>query len=177
MNEKVFDKIYSDQYDLLYGGKNYEAECDLLEEVFKCYADNKVQSILDLGCGTGNHAIPLVQRGYEVTGVDLSEDMLIHARKKTDHLNLVTDVHQPIPVFLQGDLRSLNLNQTFDVVLMMFAVLGYQYSNADVLEALKTARQHLRKGGLLIFDIWYGPAVLAIRPSDRVKFLRHLKVS
>ena len=52
---------------------------------------------------------------------------------------------------------------------MMFAVLGYQHTNADVLDALATARAHLDVGGLFAFDVWYGPAVLSERPSERVK--------
>lgn len=54
---------------------------------------------------------------------------------------------------------------------MMFAVLGYQLENADILLALKAARRHLRPGGLLIFDVWYGPAVLHQRPSQRIKVI------
>ena len=52
---------------------------------------------------------------------------------------------------------------------MMFAVLGYQLENADVLSALRTARRHLRSSGLLVFDVWYGPAVLRERPSQRLE--------
>jgi SAM-dependent methyltransferase len=70
---------------------------------------------------------------------------------------------------LQADIRTVDLGQTFDAVLMMFAVLSYQITNNDVLAALRTARRHLRPKGLLVGDIWYGPAVLSIRPSDRVK--------
>jgi SAM-dependent methyltransferase len=73
--------------------------------------------------------------------------------------------------FQQGDIRSVDLGRQFDAALMMFAVLGYQLENADVLAALKTARQHLQVGGLLIFDVWYGPAVLHQRPSQRVKIM------
>jgi hypothetical protein len=51
---------------------------------------------------------------------------------------------------------------------MMFAVLGYQGENDDVLAALKTAHRHARPGGLFLFDVWYGPAVLHERPSQRV---------
>jgi len=167
MKEKVFDKVYAEQYDLLYGEKDYEAECDLLEEAFRRYAMGKVQSILDLGCGTGSHAIPLAQRGYVVTGVDLSEDMLAHARQKAQALP--TQV-QP-PTFFHGDARTVEVGQTFDAALMMFAVLGYQLENNDVAAALKTVRKHLRPGGVFIFDVWYGPAVLAIRPSERVKVI------
>jgi hypothetical protein len=54
---------------------------------------------------------------------------------------------------------------------MMFAVLGYQLENRDVLAALRTARKHLHAGGLFIFDVWYGPAVLCQGPSERVKVI------
>ena len=50
----LFGKEYADQYDLLYGDKDYEAECDLLEKVFRLYSSAPVKTILDLGCGTGN---------------------------------------------------------------------------------------------------------------------------
>jgi len=52
---------------------------------------------------------------------------------------------------------------------MMFAVLGYQYENDDVVSTLRTTRHHLHSSGLLIFDVWYGPAVLRQRPTERVK--------
>ena len=54
---------------------------------------------------------------------------------------------------------------------MMFAVLGYQVGNADLQAALATARRHLQPGGLFFCDFWYGPAVLAERPSERVKVI------
>jgi len=60
-------------------------------------------------------------------------------------------------------------SQSFDASLMMFAVLGYQLENSDVVAALRSARRHLRPGGILIFDVWYGPAVLKEGPSDRLK--------
>jgi ubiquinone/menaquinone biosynthesis C-methylase UbiE len=167
MNDSVFGKTYADQYDLLYTDKDYEAECDLIENVFQRYAKGPIETVLDLGCGTGNHAIPLAKRGYKVTGVDRSGEMLAHAHQK-----LVTDdLTVKPPIFVQGDLRSLNLNQQFDAVLMMFAVLGYQLTNDDVLAALNTVRRHLKPGGLFICDLWYGPAVLTVRPGDRVKVI------
>jgi SAM-dependent methyltransferase len=163
MTDPVFNQGYADQYDLLYGDKDYEAECSLLEQVFKKYRMD-VKNILDIGCGTGNHSIPLARRGYEVHGVDLSGNMLAHALEKAQKETIKCP-----PIFSQGDARSFNLEIQFDVVLMMFAVLGYQLTNEDVLATLHTVRKHLKPGGLFIFDVWYGPAVLAIRPSDRVK--------
>ncbi len=166
MSEIVFQQGYADQYDLFYGDKDYEAECDLLEQAFNRYGTEPVRSILDLGCGTGNHSIPLARRGYQVNGVDLSENMLAHAVEKAGKEAL-----NPAPIFTQGDVCNVNLGKQFDVVLMMFAVLGYQLSNEAVLASLLNVRNHLKPGGLFIFDVWYGPAVLAIRPSDRVKII------
>ncbi len=135
MSDAVFNQGYADQYDLLYGDKNYEAECNLLEQAFKKYG-NDVKTILDIGCGTGNHSIPLAHRGYQVTGVDLSENMLAHAREKAKSSNAPSSL-----AFFQGDARAVNLNQKFDAVLMMFAVLGYQLTNEDVLAASEHCAQ------------------------------------
>jgi SAM-dependent methyltransferase len=165
MNE-VFGSTYANAYDLLYYDKNYTAECELIHHIFQSYGEGLTRSVLDLGCGTGNHVFPLARQGYELVGVDRSKSMLAKAESKAAD---ITDNGRM--VFCQGDIRSVNLQRQFDGVLMMFAVLGYQLDNTDVLSALRTARQHLRSGGLLIFDVWYGPAVLYQKPSERVKVI------
>src|SRR5207253_8134038 len=118
-----------------------------------------------IGCGTGNHSWPLARRGYRMTGADRSTAMLDRAKEKasTENLGDLT------PAFEHGDIRELDLHRTFDAVLMMFAVLGYQLTNDDVSAALGTVRRHLEPGGLFVCDVWYGPAVLSIRPGERVK--------
>jgi SAM-dependent methyltransferase len=166
--ERVFRKAYAERYDLFYAEKDYEAECDMLENAFHQYGKGKIRTVLDLGCGTGNHAFPLAKRGYKVTGVDRSPNMLAEALSKVARFKSQTQLS---PEFLQGELRSLNLGRRFDAVLMMFAVLGYQVSNEDVLAALTTVRRHLKPHGLFVCDVWYGPAVLAIRPSDKIKII------
>lgn len=169
MTTPVFCSQYADQYDLLYSDKDYQAECDQIEDVFRRYAKGSIETILDMGCGTGSHAIPLAKRGYRVVGVDRSADMLSHAREKA---KAAFSMRVPdIPTFVEGDVRTVDVGQQFDAVLMMFAVLGYQLTNQDVLAALGTVRKHLKAGGLFVCDVWYGPAVLAIRPSERVKVI------
>lgn len=163
----VFGAIYANAYDTLYQDKDYATECELIERIFQTFGDNSIHSILDLGCGTGSHAIPLAQEGFEVIGVDRSESMLAQARKKATGLGM----NKNNIAFQKGDICSINLQRQADSALMMFAVLGYQLQNANVFSALKTARRHLRLGGLLIFDVWYGPAVLHQRPSQRVKVI------
>jgi SAM-dependent methyltransferase len=125
-----------------------------------------VRTILDLGCGTGNHSVPLSRRGYEVVGVERSDDMLALARRR-----LGDNGGAGALTFEQGDIRRIDFGRTFDVALMMFAVLGYQVENRDVVDALKAARRHLQPGGLFLFDVWYGPAVLRQRPSERIKVI------
>jgi SAM-dependent methyltransferase len=163
---EVFGSLYADSYDALYQDKDYLAECDLIQQVFRKYSERPIRQVLDLGSGTGNHAIPLAQQGYQIVGVERSAGMLAHARTKAAKSAPDTGV-----VFQQGDIRTIELGRQFDAALIMFAVLGYQHENADVLATLRTARRHLRPGGLLVFDIWYGPAVLRERPSQRVKVI------
>lgn len=155
----VFGPEYANAYDALYHDKDYSAECDLLEQVFKRYGSS-VKRVLDLGCGTGAHSVRLAERGYDVVGVDRSEDMLRQARLRTATAR-----------FERADITRVDLGETFDAVVIMFAVLGYLTSNAEVRCALDAARRHLRPGGVLFADVWYGPAVLAERPSDRMKVI------
>jgi SAM-dependent methyltransferase len=163
----VFEQPYAHHYDALYGEKNYAAECDAVERLLREYTRGETHTLLDLGCGTGTHALLLAARGYAVTGVDRSPAMLELARAKT--ARAVSRLADSPPLFLEGDIRALRLNRTFDAVLMMFAVLGYQTSDADVAGALHTVASHLRPGGVFVCDLWFGPAVLAIGTSDRLK--------
>lgn len=164
--KEVFGASYVEAYDLLYQDKDYAVECDLIECLFQTYGGGDIRSVLDLGCGTGNHSIPLAERGYEVVGVDRSESMVTKARRKL--AKRITNGRLSVQ---QGDIRNIHFRRHFDAVLMMFAVLGYQLEDADVLSALGNARAHLRAGGLLLFDVWYGPAVLHQRPSQRIKII------
>jgi SAM-dependent methyltransferase len=158
----VFGKGYSATYDLLYRDKNYEDECDRIEQIIKVHHPSPARTLLDLGCGTGNHALRLAQRGFTVTGVDRSSEMLDIAREKSEDTGLDC-------TFIQSDIRTFKSKQKYDVVIMMFAVLGYLTENADLQKALETVRDHLNPGGLFICDVWYGPAVLHQKPGERAR--------
>lgn len=167
MSDSVFAGSYAELYDAFYADKNYEAECDLVEAAGRRHGVDPLRRVLDIGCGTGGHALPLARRGFDVIGVDRSEAMLAEARRKAAAEGLAVDLRQ-------GDLRELaaSVPEPVDAALLMFAVLGYQTENDGVLAALRGARAALRPGGLLLLDVWYGPAVLAQRPGDRVRRAR-----
>lgn len=161
---EVFCPAYADAYDVLYQDKDYAGECDRVEQILQRYGTGSRRRLLDLGCGTGSHALTFATRGYDVVGVDRSDSMIAAAQRKADEASLPARV-----AFHTHDLRTTALRQEFDAVLMMFAVLSYQRTNADVRAALKTVRQHLRPGGLFIADVWYGPAVLTQQPGMAFK--------
>lgn len=155
----MFGTTYASAYDAMYRSKDYEGECDQLEQAFARFGSAPVRSVLDLGCGTGGHALPLARRGYAVTGVDLSPQMLRRAADKAREEGLAIDLHE-------GDVRTVRTGGTYDAVIVMFAVMGYQLGNDDVRAALRTVREHLRPGGLLVFDVWHGPGVIASPPGS-----------
>ena len=157
----VFNR-YAKFYDALYQEKNYAGEVSYLERLLKKYATRPVSTILDLGCGSGGHAILLSERGYQVTGVDRSGDMLASARVKSNPGN---------PEYIHSDLVDLALDKRYDAVVSMFAVLGYITDNARLRQAFHTIWKHLQPDGLLFFDAWFGPAVLRDQPSDRYKIV------
>lgn len=161
-----FGRAYAEAYDRLYADKNYDAECGFVRDTVQRYG--RGMRLLDLGCGTGNHALKLADLGYAVTGVDRSEAMLARARIKAAASPSAARLR-----FEQGDLATYRAGAVFDAVTMLFAVIGYQVDNPALGAALDAARRHLEPGGLLIFDCWYGPAVLALRPSERVRQIEH----
>jgi SAM-dependent methyltransferase len=164
---KLFSSGYAAAYDALYLTKDYAGECDLIENIFRSHAKEPIRSVLDLGCGTGNHALELASRGYEVAAVDVSPHMLAVAEKKV-HASLLGGKVS----FHQADIRDFNLDRQFDAIVVMFAVLGYQLENDDVSRTLRAARNHIKKDGVLLFDVWYGPAVLHERPAQRLKTIK-----
>jgi len=157
----VFGKQYASAYDYLYQDKDYEKECDFIETIFQKFT-SEVKTVLDLGCGTGGHALILSRRGYKVTGIDRSEDMLKIAKKRASDENLAVE-------FIKCDITNINLKKKFDAVIAMFAVMGYQTTNSALSKACQVARKHLNTGGIFIFDCWYGPAVLVEKPGIRIK--------
>jgi len=124
------------------------------------------QTLLDLGCGTGRHAVEMAKQGVEVTGVDISESMLRLGRESLSNLNRA-DFSLPWPKLLQGDARLVRLGKAFDAVVSLFHVMSYQNTEEDALAVLETAKAHLKPGGLFLFDFWYGPGVLRDLPTIR----------
>lgn len=160
---------YASYYDLLYQDKDYAAEAAFIRGLMQTFCPD-ADRVLDLGCGTGTHARHLAASGLSVCGVDGSSSMVECAL--SNHASLPGDSRRKL-TFLQGDIRDLRLGERFDCVLSLFHVMSYMTTNADLQRAFQTVRHHLATGGVCFFDCWYGPAVLHLQPSVRVKELEN----
>ena len=158
---------YSRYYDLLYRDKDYAGEARYVASLIRRHAP-EAKALLEMGCGTGAHAIELAELGFDVAGVDMSEGMLEAAEARRS--SLAPELAAALE-FAQGDARTVRLGRKFDAVISLFHVMSYQTSNADLAAAFATAREHLEPGGVFVFDCWYGPAVLKQWPSVTEKHL------
>jgi SAM-dependent methyltransferase len=150
---------------MLYLDKEYSKEVEFVSSIIQRHAPG-ARTVLDLGCGTGIHACALAQKGYRVTGLDRSVEMLAIAHKR----GAKTELSGSGAVeFQQSDIRDFKLPNRFDVVVALFDVISYLTTNPDQHAAFARIQEHLSPGGLLIFDHWYGPAVLTDRPTPRTK--------
>jgi SAM-dependent methyltransferase len=134
-------RLYSDLapwFHLLTHPSDYEGEADYVVRVVEAVAEGTATTLLELGSGGGNNASHLKHR-FRCTLTDLSEDMLALSRT----LN-------PECEHLQGDMRTLRLERTFDAVLVHDAVM-YMTTEDDLRAAIATAAVHLRPGGAAVF--------------------------
>ena len=154
---------YASYYDLLYNDKNYKKEVDYINKIIKTNFNDKKIRILDIGCGTGLHANLLSSYGHEVVGIDLSEEMINLANK-----NKTTNTK-----FYVADATNFKIDHKFDLILSLFHVFSYQNTNDKIQNYLTSIYNHLNYNGLFIFDFWYGPAVLNIKPSNKIKRLKN----
>lgn len=164
MCDKVFEENYSKYYNLLYLNKDYKKEADYVKKLMKRY-NPRARKILELGCGTGKHAYYLSKK-FKIVGIDQSNTMIQMALKnKNDNMN-----------FFTSSISNLDIKGKFDVVISLFHVMSYQTSNDEIVSAFKTAAKYLKKGGIFIFDFWYGPAVLHDKPVVRIKKIKNKEV-
>ncbi len=169
---KTFDR-YAMYYDLMYKDKDYSGEAAYIHELIRKYAPS-ARTILEMGCGTGAHAVHLARKGYTVHGVDSSSKMIARAGER--RLKISEEESKRLS-FSEGDIRELKLNKRFDAALALFHVMSYQTTDDDLMSTFLTAKKQLKPGGIFIFDCWYGPAVLRERPEVRIRRLENKEIS
>lgn len=133
-------------YDALTTDVDYEKRADFLEKLLRRSAI-PVRLVLDLACGTGTMTWLLTQRGYEVIGVDGSEEMLAAAMSKSGQAAGIP------PVFLHQSMPRLDLYGTVDAAICCLDSLNYLTDPRDVQRTLRRLHLFISPGGLLAFDM------------------------
>lgn len=163
---------YAQYYDLLYRDKDYAGEAQYVAGLIEHFRPGS-QSILEFGCGTGRHAVEFSKLGYHVHGIDISPEMIRRAQALFASLPGAQLEKLSCEV---GDVRCLRLPVRYDAVVSLFHVMSYQLTNRDISASIESACFNLKEDGVLIFDCWYGPAVLTDPPVVRVKVLEDQQV-
>ncbi|WP_079509819.1 class I SAM-dependent DNA methyltransferase [Mesobacillus jeotgali] len=132
-------------YDELMQDVPYEKWVEILEAYKEKFQVNGMK-LLDLACGTGELSVRLAQKGYDVTGADLSGDMLSVAQVKAQDLSL--PIH-----FFQQDMTELEDLGEFDMIGIFCDSLNYLEDENAVRKTFEGVHRLLKKGGLFIFDI------------------------
>ena len=140
MTEEQLYKKYAQYYDRIYEKISQQKECDFIKWAVRKHKTSAGIGLLDVACGTGRHA-EILKDNFEVQGVDINPEMLKIAREKL-----------PDQKFSTGDMKTLDLDQEFDVVICMFSAMNYNTSLKELEKTLKNFHNHLKPGGVLIFD-------------------------
>jgi SAM-dependent methyltransferase len=152
-------KFFNDDYLKLY--KHDESETSReAEAIIRMLQIQPGKSVLDLACGFGRHAVLLAQRGFKVTGYDLSEGFLKRARELSEKVSVKLDLKQ-------GDMRDIPFENKFDAVINMFTAFGFFESEKDDLKVLKGVKKALKPGGQFLMDVINREAALRITVPRR----------
>lgn len=137
----------SELYDLVYlgRGKDFASEARVVADLIRARRPGAA-SLLDVGCGTGEHLATWRTMFAQVEGVDISPDMIAVARAKLPG----------VPIHL-GDMRDFDLGRTVDGICTLFSTLGYLPSTAELDAAVANLTRHLPPGGVLVAEPWWFP--------------------
>lgn len=131
-------------YDEFMDNVPYREWAERIRALISSYGEN-VKSVLDLGCGTGTMTELISDLGYDVMGVDISEDMLSIAQDKAYE-------HDKDILYINQDMRELELLEKADVVYSVCDCINYLITDEDVIKTFKSVHDNMERNGIFIFD-------------------------
>ena len=132
-------------YDRLTNDVDYRATVDFYRDIL-AQEGLHPRTAVDLACGTGTVSLLLARQGLDVTGVDLSEEMLTMAQQKAEGL-------ENPPRFVRQSLQELTLPRGVDLAVCALDSLDYITDPQDCAEAIRRVYRALNPGGIFIFDV------------------------
>lgn len=142
MNYQKFAHVYDEVMD----HEVYQDWLTFTTEAFRLYGQRPIHKVMELACGTGEVSTLLTQAGFQVTGIDLSEEMLSIAKEKYQET-------YPSIQWLQKDMRDLSGCELFDAITLYSDSLCYLTEFEDTVAVFDTVYQQLESGGLFLFDV------------------------
>jgi len=139
-----WEKYFDDNYLRLYSYTEKSAPSEV-EGVLRMLNISPPAKILDLCCGFGRHSLVLAQSGFDVTGLDLSERFLAHARRKAEMLDIKISLEQ-------RDMREIQHENEFDAVINLFTAFGFFHTEEEDLKVLEGVAKALKPEGQFIID-------------------------
>jgi 2-polyprenyl-3-methyl-5-hydroxy-6-metoxy-1,4-benzoquinol methylase len=137
----------TDEYLYVYRNRNEADAKKLIGLILNNVVLNPGAEILDLACGTGRHSILLAEKGFEVTAVDLSKNLLSVAQKAADASNVRIN-------FIRSDIRQFSICTRFRMVINLFTSFGYFESDEENFKIFRTAYNQLNNSGHFVLDFF-----------------------
>lgn len=153
------EDFWTRSYPVLFSPERFDRaseEVEALMELTGCTGGKA----LDLCCGPGRHAIPLAKRGFDVTGVDLSEYLLGEARARAEAAKVSVE-------WVAQDMRDFLRPGTYDLILNLFTSFGYFATEADDMRTLKNMVESLHDDGVIVIDTLGKEALAERLHADR----------
>jgi SAM-dependent methyltransferase len=143
----IYD-IIAPFYDKVNGDIDYSAWADFIETIISREYNGQPELVLDLGCGTGRMTLELAKRGYDMTGVDVSPEMLDIARNNGEKAGFSDKI-----LWLCQDMCEFELYGTVDITVSCLDCINHILKPAELAECFKLVHNYLIPDGLFIFDI------------------------
>ncbi|TVY09059.1 class I SAM-dependent DNA methyltransferase [Paenibacillus cremeus] len=143
---------FSYLYDRLMEDMPYDEWLRFAQQCWDKYGSPR--TVVDLGCGTGSIAIPMAKLGYEVIGIDLSEDMLAVAEQKASEAQRRTPFQPGGSItWLQQDMREWEIGRPADAVISFCDCMNYLLEAEDLEQTFRQVYEGLAEGGVFLFDM------------------------
>jgi SAM-dependent methyltransferase len=161
-------RVFAEYYDQIYLKRNdYKVESEFIKKIVKKFERKPSRTLLDVGCGTGEH-LRYLSRAFRCKGIDISREMIKTAKAKVVGAE-----------FKVADMMDFDLGEKFDVVTCLFSSIGYVQTFENLVTTLKNFRMHLGDEGLTLVEPWVfkkdfreGSFSIDTFEDDRVKLVR-----